>query len=271
MIQQNLLQHYIQFPHSHPILVDVYQISEHKNSIIMLPALGVPIQKYEKLIQSLIQQGFNVIAADYPGCGRNTPQVSSDFDFGYADLLAYFIPQLVKIAKDLSKKTPVLFEHSLGGHLATLFAQHHTIHVIGIATGNIGLKYWNMSGKFNILKAATIFNFMILKDGYLAGDKVGFGKKEAKTLMRDWSKVIFTGHYRHIISEENLSQQPALFIQFVQDNFAPMRSTLALSRYFKDAQVKQLDLTTSLKGNQHSVWLKQPEKVVKLVKDFLQV
>lgn len=268
-MNKTYLQRHIKFPQSDNILVDVYQIPHQQQVIIVLPALGVPLQKYATLIQGLVQRGFNVIAADYPGCGRNTPQVSANFDFGYADLLGYFIPQLIHIANELSTQTPILLGHSLGGHLATLYAQHHLVKVIGIATGNIGLRYWNLKGKLNILKAATVFNAMILKDGYLAGDQVGFGQKEAKTLMCDWSKVIFTGNYRHILQDETLSQRPALFIQLVQDDFAPMSSTLGLSRYFKNAQVKQLDLTADLKGNQHAIWLKQPEKVIELVHDFI--
>ena len=111
---------------------------------------------------------------------------------------------------------------------------------------------------------------MILKDGYLAGYKIGFGNKEAKTLMRDWSKVIFTGNYRHILPKESLSKNPALFIQFKQDDFAPMSSTLGLSRYFYTPKVQQLDLTQSLKGHQHSVWLKQPKAVVELIRSFIR-
>ncbi|MDM1757116.1 MULTISPECIES: alpha/beta fold hydrolase [unclassified Acinetobacter] len=269
-MNKTILQKQLTFPQSDQILVDIYKIAQQQHVIIVLPALGVAIQKYEPLIQHLIEQGFNVIAADYPGCGRNTPSVSATFDFGYADLLGYFIPQLVNIALELSPQIPILLGHSLGGHLATLYAQHHVIKVIGIATGNIGLKYWDYKGKFNILKAAVIFNAMILKDGYLEGYKVGFGNKEAKTLMHDWSKVIFTGNYRHILPKESLSKNPALFIQFKQDDFAPMSSTLGLSRYFYTPKVQQLDLTQSLKGHQHSVWLKQPKAVVELIRSFIR-
>lgn len=269
MMNKTYLQRHITFPQSNPILVDVYQIPQQQHTVIILPALGIAIQKYERLIQHLLEQGLNVVAADYPGCGRNTPQVSATFDFGYADLLGYFIPQLVQIAKELSSQSPVLLGHSLGGHLATLYAQHHWVKVIGIATGNIGLTHWNMKGKINILKAAAIFNSMILKDGYLAGHKVGFGQKEAKTLIRDWSKVIFTGNYRHILAEETLSENEALFIQFIGDDFAPMSSTLGLSHYFKNPHILQLDLSQTLKGNQHSVWLKQPEEVVNIIKQFI--
>ncbi|WP_227542596.1 alpha/beta hydrolase [Acinetobacter wuhouensis] len=88
----------------------------------------------------LTENGFNVVIADYPHCGRNQPLVSKDIDYGYADLLSDFIPQLEQISLETCHQKPILFGHSLGGHLATLYAQHHDNKVIGIATGNIGLK-----------------------------------------------------------------------------------------------------------------------------------
>ncbi|AMW79004.1 alpha/beta hydrolase [Acinetobacter sp. TGL-Y2] len=267
MDNNNLIQATIHF-HQYPIKVDVYSNPSHQHSVIILPALGITIQKYQKLIGLLVDHHFNVIAADYPHCGRNTPLVSSEIDFGYKDLLTDFIPQLEQISRDTFGQEPILLGHSLGGHLATLYAQNHAIKVIGIATGNIGLKYWDLNGKFNILKAVTIINAMILKDGYFAGYKIAFGNRETKTLMRDWSKVIFTGNYKHIQNDQSVSHQPALFIHLKEDDFAPMSSMLGLSRYFDDPTVKTLNLTNTLKGNQHSAWIKQPDEIVKLIKSW---
>ncbi|SPL69584.1 alpha/beta fold hydrolase [Acinetobacter stercoris] len=253
------------------IQVDHWSNTLHTTSIIFLPAIGVPVAKYEKLFQHLFGIGYNLIYADYPGCGRNTPTVSRHFDYGYADLIDEFIPQLHKIAKGNAAKKIILFGHSLGGHLATLYAQHHRIITIGIATGNIGLRYWDLKGKINILKAATVFNVMILKDGFLAGYKVGFGNKEAKSLMRDWSKTIFTGNYKHISGKnESVSSNQALFIQLKNDHFAPLPSTLGLSKYFTNPDIITLDLTSDIQGNQHSAWIKQPELIVTTIKNWLQ-
>lgn len=110
---------------------------------------------------------------------------------------------------------------------------------------------------------------MILKDGFFAGYKIAFGNRESKTLMRDWSKVVFSGNYKHVINSEKIVENDALFIYLQSDDFAPMNSMLGLSGYFKYPQIKTLDLTQQLKGNQHSAWLKQPEKIVELIKTWL--
>ena len=268
MINHTFTQKTIHF-NQFPILVDIYSNPENKQTVILLAALGIAINKYEKLISSLVQNNLNVVVADYPNCGRNMPLVSANIDYNYADLLNIFIPQLEEIAFDINAQQPILFGHSLGGHLATLYAQNHANKVIGVATGNIGFKNWNLKGKINILKAVTVINAMILKDGYFAGYKISFGNRETKSLMRDWSKVIFTGNYQHIIGHEKVVNNAALFVYLKGDDFAPMSSMLGLTRYFKDAKIETVDLSQQLKGNQHAVWIKQPDEVVRVIKEWI--
>lgn len=253
----------------YPIIADVYIQPENLHTLILLPALGVSLSKYQNFIHQLTKAKINVIATDYPHCGRNFPTVSANIDYGYADLLHAFIPKLEQIALDRTGQSPILLGHSIGGHLATLYAQTHSISVIGLATGNIGLKYWDIKGKLMILKAVFAINALIVKDGYLQGTKIGFGNKEAKTLMRDWSKTVFSGKYTHIRPHASIAQSKALFVYFERDHFAPQSSTLALSRYFSKPQVYSLNLSTAVTGNQHSAWTKQPEAVVKMIREWL--
>lgn len=269
MNYDNLTQANIHF-NQHSITVDVYSNPNNQNTILLLPALGITVQKYEKLIRALVDHHFNIITADYPHCGRNMPLVTAKIDYGYADLLKDFIPQLEQVSIKTTGQQPILLGHSLGGHLATLYAQTHPVKVIAIATGNIGLKYWDLKGKFNILKAVTMINAMILKDGYFAGYKIAFGNREAKSLMRDWSKVIFTGKYQHIQNYQTKSEHSALFISLKDDDFAPMSSMLGLSQYFANPMVKTLDLTESVKGNQHSAWIKQPDEIILLILEWVR-
>jgi predicted alpha/beta hydrolase len=268
MLNNTLTKKTIYFQ-QHPILVELYFHPQNKHTIIILAALGVAINKYEKLISLLTNHGFNLVVADYPYCGRNPPHVSAQIDYGYADLIRDFIPQLEQVALDANLQSPILLGHSLGGHLATLYAQSHDNTVIGIATGNIGLKNWDLKGKINILKAVSVINAMILKDGYFAGYKIAFGNREAKSLMRDWSKVVFTGNYKHIITQQKIVENAALFIALKDDDFAPMSSMLGLSHYFKQPIVETLDLTQTIKGNQHSAWIKQPEQIVNKIKQWV--
>ncbi|MCU4415044.1 alpha/beta fold hydrolase [Acinetobacter sp. WU_MDCI_Axc73] len=264
------IQKMIQFPQSDEITVEVNITNQHSKTIIILPAIGVEIGKYQKLIRGLNTNGFNTIAADYPGCGRNTPKVSRHFDYGYRDLLQDFIPQLIKLApQPHSQPNLVLLGHSLGGHLATLYSQQHEVAVIGIATGNIGLNYWDVKGKIQILKAISVFNLLIQIYGYLPGNKVGFGNKEAKSLIQDWCKTGLTGTYDHILKPTHVSDNSALFLQMQGDQWAPMSSLMGLTQYYSHPQIKQVDLRGYISGNQHSVWIKQPEQIIDVIQNWL--
>ena len=172
----------------------------------------------------------------------------------------------MQLAQEINQNTPILLGHSLGGHLATLYSQQHQIRVIGIATGNIGLQYWDFKDKVKILQAVTVFGLFIHLYGYLPGYKIGFGHKEAKGLIQDWCKIALTGKYEHITGQpEHASQNLALFIQLIGDEWAPMSSLKGLSQYFSTAQIKQFDLRSSVHGNQHSAWIKQPTLVIQCI------
>lgn len=238
--------------------------------LILLPALGVAVKKYSQFIECLNSQGYSVVAADYPGCGDNRPMVSRGKDYNYADLLDLFLPELIQVAHAVSQQQPVLLGHSLGGHLATLFAQQHPYAVIGIATGNIHYKNWDFKGQLNLLRAVVLFRPLIAALGYFPGDKIGFGKKEAAGLMKDWCKTVLTGRYSHIQQIKGKAANKNLFIHFEGDEWAPRLSTEKLGELFQQPHVISLSLDASIKGNRHSIWIKWPETVVQQINAFMQ-
>ena len=101
--------------------------SAHTPVVVLLPALGVARQKYHAVIDQLLNTGYAVVSADMPGYGDSLPRPSRQYDYGYADLVKEYIPALLAQAQALNpKRAPVLFGHSIGGHIATLYA--HTTH-----------------------------------------------------------------------------------------------------------------------------------------------
>lgn len=233
-----------------------------QRTMILLPAIGVDIKKYAALIVHLTANGFSVIAADYPGCGESFPRVARGLDYNYADLIEFFIPQLISQASISSQQNPILLGHSLGGHLASLYALNHQATVIAVASGNIGYKNWDTKGKINILRAVVLFRALITIYGYLPGKKIGFGKREAASLMKDWCTTVVTGNYQHIVQASLPSKNRNLFINIRHDDWAPLQSTQQLATLFFQPQVIELTSPDSAKGNQHSAWIKQPEFIV---------
>lgn len=254
------------FNNKFPVTVKKFEAGKSTSeniTFILLPAIGVPIKKYQNFIAELNSYGFNVVTADYPCCGENQPHIEKGKDYGYADLVKDFVPHLISSA---DTKNIILLGHSLGGHLATLYAIDKTIPVIGIATGNIHYKNWDGLGKLTILKAVGLFKILTNLYGYLPGYKIGFGVKEAKTLIKDWCHTALTGNYSYYLNNDSLSEAKAYFINIKGDDFAPLQSTKKLAEMFNKYKLESIDLGENFKGNKHSSWLKDPKQIVKGIK-----
>lgn len=255
---------------------DLYEVKVNKISpvdksnnltFILLPAIGVPIKKYERLIIGLKNNGYSVVYADYPCCGDNFPQISKSHDYDYSDLLKYFIPNLIK---SCDTQNLVLLGHSLGGHLASLYALENNIPIVIVASGNIHYKNWNFVGRAKILSAVILFKSLTKAYGFFPGYKVGFGHREAKSLMNNWCHTVLTGNYDFSGIEIKRSNAKSLFINIKNDNFSPLESTKKLAEMFSSTVFQQIELPSHLKGNRHSIWLKSPDQIIKIIDNTMK-
>lgn len=257
------MNNYFLFKNKFRVRVEEYKstlLESHQDiTLILLPAIGVPIKKYQKFINCLNQAGYNVIAADYPCCGMNQPHINRNRDYGYKDLIDEFIPQLIGFS---DSQNTVLLGHSLGGHIATLYATKNKISIIGVATGNIHYKNWQGFGRFNLIRAVLVFKLFICFYGYLSGYKLGFGLKEAKTLMNNWCHTALTGNYNYFAPWHKKAKGHGIFINIKGDNFSPYQSTKKLAEMFSCYTLECIEISPELKGNKHSNWLKQPDTIV---------
>lgn len=253
---------------SYPVKVRINEPSDSQNNnlnitLVLMTAIGVPLRKYRTFIDALTQKGFTVVSADYPCCGENRPHIKRGVDYGYRDLVVSFIPKLIDIAKQTTPDNQIiLFGHSLGAHIASLYCATTDFAMVGVATGNIHYKNWKGFGKIKILAAIVTFELLIRVYGYLPGYKVGFGHREAKTLMKDWLHTAKTGRYDFMRKSLNTGLGRGLFINIVGDDFAPYKSTKRLSKLCADSQLNKVKIDPSLKGNPHSAWLKSPNEII---------
>lgn len=246
-------------------------------TLLVLPALGVIADKYRRFAEACVARGYNVLIGDYPGNGNSTPRPSRTRDYGYQHLLTDFIPSLQRLASEFRPDIPcVLVGHSVGGHVATLYSQWQDAQpcpIISIASGTIHYSNWDGVGRLGILMAASIINLSVRLIGHFPGVHVGFGRHEAQTLMRQWSKVARTGDYRHIPfqrSDDHRRSFQGLYIGIDADPFSPPRSTEALAKCFRgQTTIIRIGLPTGVSGNPHGAWLKAPDAVVAAIDRWL--
>lgn len=247
-------------------------------TIVFLNALGVSLIKYQKVIKGFNDMGYTVVSADYPCTGENKPKVKRGIDYGYDDLVNEFVDKLVGYAK---KQTPynkiILFGHSMGGQLATIYATQHDLPMVGVACGSIYYKNWRGLQQLNILKAVTAFKVLTKVYGYLPGYKMGFGIREPKTQMDNWCRIALTDRFDFITKKMDRNKGQGLFINIKGDEFAPLKATNKLAERLSNSEVIRIKLDKDLKGNQHGIWIKRPEAVINVIhnhlttsKDFLK-
>jgi predicted alpha/beta hydrolase len=117
------------FKDKYPVQADIHApnpASDQATTLVFLTAIGVPLRKYSKFFKGLTETGYTVIAADYPCCGDNTPQVDRSVDYNYQDIVDGFIPKLLQLSEH---KNTYLLGHSLGGHMATIYSVLHDVPV----------------------------------------------------------------------------------------------------------------------------------------------
>lgn len=249
-----------------------YQVTEPRAVIILVPALGTAARVYQPFAKELTTHGFSVLLSELPGTGASQPRPSWKADYGYRDLIETYLPAIVSHAREYAEGTPVIvIGHSLGAQAATLAVAGQSIEVealVTVAGGHIHFRNWQGAGRAKVLFGAGLFSSLTYLFGYLPGQYFGFGGPQARTLIREWARIIFSGHFPHIAPSLNdTASTPSLCIGYEKDDYAPEKSLSALAAIL-NSEVEIL--IADWPGNPHSSWIKNPTATVRLIDQWLQ-
>ena len=238
---------------------------------IVVPAMGTSASFYQPFAEELTKRGFTVLSPELPGTGASRPRPSRKINYGYRDLLESYLPEIVNSARQTANGAPViLIGHSLGSQIGTLAVASGTIGIdalVTIAGGNIHYRNWDGAAAAKVLFASALFSSLTRVFGYLPGQYVGFGGPQARTLIREWSKIIRTGSFSHIADVSAYSGGTLMLAIGIEgDTFAPERSVSTLARIL-DGDVEMMPKTW--KGNPHSSWARHPGEIVSRIMDWL--
>ncbi|PKM21947.1 MAG: hypothetical protein CVV10_06765 [Gammaproteobacteria bacterium HGW-Gammaproteobacteria-14] len=106
--------------------------------------------------------------------------------------------------------------------------------------------------------------------GYYPGDKLGFGGREARTIMSDWLALARTNVYQARGVEYDFDGAigryagPLLSIRLLDDPFAPAAAMAAVSDKFPPSQVTQVEISAAELNDcaDHFRWARTPQAVV---------
>lgn len=249
---------------------------------IILPAMGVPASWYEPLAGTLVRQGLHAVAADLRGHAGSTLRASRSVDFGFHEMVTCDLPGLVAATARRLPGCPVyLLGHSLGGQLGTLYASLYPESVRGlilVATCSVYYRGWPFPKSLGLLLATQLARGIADVTGHFPGRTLGFGGREARTVMRDWAHNARTGRYEPANSPVNLEsalsrmQTPVLAISLEGDQFAPPRAVRYLCDKLISTRVRHLHLDgweMPDAGRHHFRWVRHAGPIVRHIRRWM--
>ncbi len=256
-------------------------------AILCIPAMGMRAAKYQNLLFSLSEQvGLSVASFDLRGNGASSARAARSkkpySNFGYHELLELELPAAVDALKQrLQLGKIVLFGHSLGGQVAILGQAIDIKEIQGIvlsASCSVYYRGWPVPGRYGLFALSQLAALIARLMGYFPGRKLGFGNREAKTIMIDWARNCRSGEYRLVGSVRDFrvelkeQQIPILALNYQDDLFAPPSATQYLSNFLPLSPVTQITFSAKqlgLKKADHFSWLQSPDVPVGAVKNWL--
>jgi len=242
-------------------------------AILLMPALGVPARFYDPLAASLQAAGVAVLVMEQRGHGDSRPQASRQADFGYREALTHDIPAMIAFLRRQDATRPVhLMGHSLGGHYAVMTAGRLPGDIAGViisACGSAWIGGFSGRTRRQLLLLTWLIPPLTALLGYYPGDKVGFGGREARRLMRDWLHLARRDRYVATGLDEDLEagipryEGPVLALRMTDDDFAPEAAMEAVLRRLRRARVTRRVLDAATLGDRadHFRWVRSPQAV----------
>ncbi len=199
--------------------------------VVIAPALGLRASWYEELARALARRGVHAAVTEWPGQGTSPVRPSREHDWGYAELLDHVSASRVAARAALPSATRFAWlGHSLGGTLALMDAGRSKAvdHVVLVASGTPYAEAWSGRMRLQLRIASRLFPLAGRLLGHHDG-RLGFGGREARTLMAQWSHLARHGTWKvdgiDIEGYLRACQCPVLAVRLEGDDWAPAAAT----------------------------------------------
>lgn len=217
--------------------------------VLVLPAMGVPAGYYSPFVDDLARAGVAAAVADYPGQGDATPGVDRRHDHGYAEIAHDWLPRVIESLRSEHDGPLVVLGHSLGGHLLLAhLAGEDPLPDAAVIIG-AGTPYWRRQQGAKTFAQTQLMGLVTRALGYWPGDRLGFGGRQARTLIREWAAFartdVLAPHGRAV--EEALRERslPVLVVDLDGDHLAPPAAVDSLVAKLPAAQIERFTFAKS--------------------------
>lgn len=258
-----------------------YAAGNARGNVVLMAALGVAARFYLPMAEQLSGIGLNVALLEQRGHGDSALRASRSCDFGFRDALVDDIPAVLDWLQVRAPRLPVyLMGHSLGGHYAAMTSGRLPQRVDGIvlaACGTPWVQAFTGKTRRQLDLLVRLMPPLIWLLGHYPGETLGFGGREARTLMHDWLVMARDNAYRPRGVAEDLEAGiarytgPVLSLRMADDAFAPEAAMQAITDKFRAATVSKVVLDAATLGDRadHFRWARSPAAVVAAVERWL--
>ncbi len=241
--------------------------------LLWLPALGITARNYLPFAHALAARGIAVGLHEWRGAGSSDRRAARAVDWGYRELLLDDIPASRAALVARFPTIPLhLGGHSLGGQLAALTAALAPDTVARIVLVASGAPYWKQFRHAALIRAFySVVPAIAAMIGHFPGRTLGFGGREARGVMRDWSRSGRSGRYAASGIGRDLEvllaqvATPVHAVRLADDWLGPAASLDWLLGKLAQAPASVSVLASDAMGGipaDHFAWLKAPQGVV---------
>lgn len=247
---------------------------------VVMPALGIQAKLYFPLASALAASGCSVLVLEQRGHGRSALRARRGSRYGLSEFLDLDIPAALAWLDGQAPDLPLLLGgHSLGGHLATLYAGCRPERLSGvfhIATGAPYYRDFPARQAWLIRLLCVLVSLFRVVPGYFPGQWVGFGGRDTLQTMRDWRRWALGGRLeigagRGLNDAVGAYRGPVLSVSLAEDAYScPAAVDRALSP-FTHARLERHTLGPESQGAYlgHFRWARRPAGVAETILEWM--
>ncbi len=254
------------------------------NTIVFFPAMGVKALFYRDFSAELASRGYNVILADLRGNGTWEFRPSRSIDFGYREMVTLDWPAVLDAAAYSFPGSGItIMGHSLGGQLSLIYmalaAEAVTERVILVSAPSVDFRGWRFPLNLWTL-FGTQFAYLISKvAGYFPGRLFGFGGREARGVIGDWSRQALTGKYRPAGERRDVEKllgllnAKVLAFSIEGDIFAPVKAVENICAKLPGSHIRHEHVVAGdygIRSLNHFNWVYQPEPFIGIIDNWIR-
>jgi predicted alpha/beta hydrolase len=263
--------------------LDVYaeRPDDARAALLFVPAMGVEARYYAHFAEALSREGVLFAVCDLRGHGTSSLRPGRNVDFGYREIVERDLPAVMEVVRDQTEGLPLYVGgHSLGGQLMMLHLAATRPDITGMVLVACAIPYyrnWQGLSRGWIRLATVLFPAAGFILGYVPGDRLGLGGKEARTLMRDWAHNAATARYEPIGSDVDYEAALATLgvdlvtINIDGDEMAPPNAVDFMFDKVPHARGVRVEARLSKpKRGAHVRWARDSAEVVQAISRWLE-